>query len=429
MTNEIQTLIQSAFEERLAERDTTAAARLLVIDYRPRRGRRRLMLPALGGISLAGIISAIAVVLSLGTAAAPAFAHWTATPTKAAPVASQKALAQCRADDSLFGQPVLVDSRGPFTAAVWNTHTAGGLSSCIDAPSLHGSGSASQSDFTHVRPSGIQRSTSEVIFTNPGGAERARATILYGRVGVDVRGVKVRLSDGTVVTATVSHGYYLAWWPGKVTGTTATVLTTSGLETVKVPPVDAFKGPAASKPANSAQAAVPASALLVAAPVDQGATQTARALTKCRDTEDVVGAPVVVDTRGPFTAAVWNTNLVTGQMICVTGPSLNGGGGASQTDFSKVGPTGIQRSIMHVSFSASPTEPASEVTALYGRAGREVTGVEVHLNDGSTISAAIDHGDYVAWWSGTATGTTATITTTIGNRTVNVPAIDGFNSR
>ena len=38
--------------------------------------------------------------------------------------------------------------------------------------------------------------------------------LTVGRVGTDVTGVTLVLGDGTSVQATVTNGWYAAWWPG-----------------------------------------------------------------------------------------------------------------------------------------------------------------------------------------------------------------------
>lgn len=60
-------------------------------------------------------------------------------------------------------------------------------------------------------------------------------TLVDGRVGAGVSAVTITLSDGSTVQATVSGGWYLAWWPGSVAAANAQISTASGTGTVAVP--------------------------------------------------------------------------------------------------------------------------------------------------------------------------------------------------
>jgi hypothetical protein len=54
-------------------------------------------------------------------------------------------------------------------------------------------------------------------------------TLVDGRIGAGVRSVRIDRSDGSSVQATVSGGWYLAWWPGTARATTADVTSTTGV--------------------------------------------------------------------------------------------------------------------------------------------------------------------------------------------------------
>lgn len=58
------------------------------------------------------------------------------------------------------------------------------------------------------------------------GAGADAYTIAVGRVGSAVTGVGLRRVDGSVVTSTVSHGRFVAWWPASE-GVTALLVTTN----------------------------------------------------------------------------------------------------------------------------------------------------------------------------------------------------------
>lgn len=54
-------------------------------------------------------------------------------------------------------------------------------------------------------------------------------TVEQGRAGPDVSAVSLTLTDGTTVTTTVGHGYFVAWWPGTATPTSVRFRTPRGV--------------------------------------------------------------------------------------------------------------------------------------------------------------------------------------------------------
>jgi hypothetical protein len=53
-----------------------------------------------------------------------------------------------------------------------------------------------------------------VVFPGPRNPLSEQVGIVVGRVGAEVRAVEIRPDDGVTITATVSRGYFVAWWPG-----------------------------------------------------------------------------------------------------------------------------------------------------------------------------------------------------------------------
>jgi hypothetical protein len=68
-------------------------------------------------------------------------------------------------------------------------------------------------------------------------------TLIDGPTGAGVTAVTIELSDGSSVQATVTDGWYQAWWPGAVTATNAEVTTASGTNTVTVPSTPTLAAP------------------------------------------------------------------------------------------------------------------------------------------------------------------------------------------
>lgn len=221
MNDLLEPVLRDTFEKRAAQLDPAARARLVAIDYRPRR-RRIPVLPTLGAAAVAGAAAALVLIFTLGSNPAPAFAGWTPRPTQPRPGQTMAAIARCH-----LGRPVLIDTRGPFTAAVYARPDAVGT--CLNGASFS-SGGTSSSPLVPVRPGRIQV-TEQTVSGAP-----EQATVLDGRVGSGVRGVTIRLSDGRRVIATVAHGWYLAWWPGRPHGMAAQITVAGRTRTFRLPP-------------------------------------------------------------------------------------------------------------------------------------------------------------------------------------------------
>jgi hypothetical protein len=167
------------------------------------------MIGGLSGLAVA-LITAVTLILTAGSA--PALAGWNPVPTH--PANAGQTGAALRSCD--LGTPVLVDTRGPYTAAVYPT--AAGASVCLTGAAIHAVGSAQSISNAH----GPQARAVQVYnYTFASG--NTEETVVYGRVGSAVQGVELVLNHGPNVQATVSQGWYLAWWPGHL-HTTAVVV-------------------------------------------------------------------------------------------------------------------------------------------------------------------------------------------------------------
>jgi hypothetical protein len=228
MTDRLEQNLREAFSYRDAQLDTKAIARLRAHDYRPRRHRVR-RLPAFGALGATGAAATAGVIVALGSSAAPAFAGWQATPTAPAAAGVTQAAQACGRG---LGSPVLTDARGPYTAAIY-------AESNNSAVCLSGSGVSMQASSSSSSVSGKSASVAAGGIQFGGGGMRDTAgdalTLADGRVGSAVTGVSIQLSDGTSVQATISNGWYLAWWPGNVSATQAQITTASGTNDVTYP--------------------------------------------------------------------------------------------------------------------------------------------------------------------------------------------------
>jgi len=211
--------------------------------HRPQPSRR-LALSGIGAVGALGAVTA-ALVLSLAGAGAPsAFAGWSADPTTPTSGQVQAAESHCLKSNPQLASatPTLVDTRGPYTVLVYGASGPGGAG-CVMTPSaqgLHQNPDFPLGDLTNataVAPDAIVPLTGVLAFAGPyapTATEQLTVQLILsvGRVGTDVTGVTLMLADGTRVEATVTNGWYAAWWPGNPSAQTAAeITTTSGTTT------------------------------------------------------------------------------------------------------------------------------------------------------------------------------------------------------
>jgi hypothetical protein len=198
----------------------------------------------------AATAATVVSVLVLGSAS-PAFAGWSATPT--APAGGQVAQAEAQCQAQLASLPpggptasdpsralVLTDIRGPYTVAIYASSTSS--STCFTGPSFTAV-SGTQGAITPAAAGKIQFSSSHL-------ATRAGSpyTLVDGNTGPDVTGVSLVLDNSQHVQATLSDGWFEAWWPGSASATSAAVTTASGTTTQALNPVPSSCTPTAQTP-------------------------------------------------------------------------------------------------------------------------------------------------------------------------------------
>jgi hypothetical protein len=234
---------------------------------RRRRVSRGLALRGGGALAAVGASTAAVLVVFVGARAPNAFAGWSATPTRPASGETASALSRCtaRAARSRGAQsdmaaerwrPVLVDTRGPFTAMI--LHSAGATATCLTGPSFTTitANAAQAGGSRHVssiivgvaspagRPDVLQMSVMGLSRPSSGPVSQASQmhltagggqpfTLVQGQVQAGVTAATLVLSDGSDVHATVAGGSLVAWWPGSAHATAAHV--TSGSATTTQP--------------------------------------------------------------------------------------------------------------------------------------------------------------------------------------------------
>jgi hypothetical protein len=217
--------LRDLFREDAADFDTTAAVERLRARTAPRPTKRRLLWPAvgLGATTLAGGV--VAALLLLASGAPVAFAGWTPVPknlttaqlSSVARVARNQWNPRCSGSG---GSIVLADVRGPYTFTLYVTNPDRQVelaTVCFNGVE-HGSGGFPAG---HQWPPAVAADHIHGFMTGYGALEeqprgvRRFAFTQVGRAGARVRSVSVLLNTGKTVRATVSHGWYLVWWPAK----------------------------------------------------------------------------------------------------------------------------------------------------------------------------------------------------------------------
>jgi hypothetical protein len=241
MPDQLEQNLREVLSQRAAQLDPHSIVRLGAIDYHPRRHRVN-RLPAIGALGTAGTAAAVAAIVALGSSAAPAFAGWRPTPSTPAPGQLAQAAQACGQN---LGNPVLTDSRGPYTASIYadsSTHDV-----CLSGAGVSMSSSSTSSASAGVAAGHIQ--------TDGEGTRDAAGnalTLVDGRIGTGVTAVTIDRSDGSSVQATVSNGWYLAWWPGTVTATDARITTSAGTSSVAFPSTPTLSAPSCPSGAHCA---------------------------------------------------------------------------------------------------------------------------------------------------------------------------------
>jgi hypothetical protein len=226
-----------------------------------RRVSRRLAVSGVGALAAAGAATAAVLVAFAGAGAPNAFAGWSATPSRPVSTETTAALQQCSsrlagAGGSQSGiptggwQPVLTDTRGPFTAMILQSGSAS--ATCVTGPSFTTtaannaqSGGASQHTLSAgVGTGGPPPAVSIIGLGGPSAGPISQAsqlqlatsggqpfTLVLGQVTAGVTKVTLVLSDSSKVQATVARGSFVAWWPGKPDAASAHLTSAAGTTT------------------------------------------------------------------------------------------------------------------------------------------------------------------------------------------------------
>lgn len=192
-------------------------------------GRRKV---AVGATAAAAVAAAAFAVSSTQTAAA-----WSAVPdavpaAKAASLAAQCTKAIKDAHLPLAApqaRPAVAEQRGDFTSVLLTTANPNRVAICLANSSGHNSWALK--GIYNVSPS----TSTLTIAATPSVSGPGKVTAIFGRVSPNTQQVTVRNSAGQKVTASTSHGMYLAWWPSMAAAQTVTAVTSNGSSVTKTP--------------------------------------------------------------------------------------------------------------------------------------------------------------------------------------------------
>src|ERR1700733_13628948 len=159
--------------------------------------------------------------------------------------------------------------------------------------------------------------------------------------------------------------------------------------------------------------AAPAFAGWSRTPTPPAAGQLAAAEQQCSAN---LGAPVLTDTRGPYTVSIYAD--ATSSHLCLQGKSLSI---VSTTS----GPAQADVAAGQVQLAGSGVQNSSgqALTLVDGRIGAGVTSVTIDRGDAGSVQATVAGGWYLAWWPGTARATTASVSTTAEQATQQFPSM------
>lgn len=134
----------------------------------------------------------------------------------------------------------------------------------------------------------------------------------------------------------------------------------------------------------------------------------------------------LADIRGPFSLLLFGTNTSTqGALLCMNGPDGTQYSIAEGTQPPLPG-TG-QITLNRLQAESADGQP---YTVAEGSAGPGVSAATLTLSDGEHVVTTVGNGLFLAWWPGTATVTSATVTSPAGTTTqpINSPPRDSGGS-
>lgn len=198
------------------------------------RTRPRLVLP---GVGVAAVMTGVAVaswLLISGGGSQPALAAWTAVPQSV--TAAQAAQLTHDCTNRVVGHfPIplrrvtfsLAEHRGSSTAVLL-IGAAGSEAICVKPAAASNGGGTGTSAGPQVGIVAASPMTGALQVDGSAGGPAIGLTAIFGQVTTEATTVTVTTDDGRVVTASVGHGHFLAWWPSASPAATVRALNASG---------------------------------------------------------------------------------------------------------------------------------------------------------------------------------------------------------
>jgi hypothetical protein len=184
-----------------------------------------------------GVTATVSALVLFGGGQQYAFAGWSVSPTTpgAGQVAAAEADCQAQLAHPRFVpnnrgaevsslRPELSDVRGPYTATLFGDGTNNEVL-CV--------ATLGNTAVRWIAQSNAPVGAGKIVVDQMsfGDREGQPYTMLVGRTGTGVTAVTLSLAKDGSVTATSGNGYFLAWWPGSDTVTSATVDSATGAST------------------------------------------------------------------------------------------------------------------------------------------------------------------------------------------------------
>jgi len=184
---------------------------------RPRQQRARILSAPRVAVSGAVALAVLALAISaspLAVSPTLGFVGWRTAPDSPNPGFAAAANQKCSVGSSM--RLVAQDQRGNAATLIY----AGGgdLTLCLVAQDSTGTIVTAASGSTHLEAAGGPLVV-DTGLSAPASSTSPGVRILVGRASAPITSVNVVRSDGVDVAATVSSGYWVAWWPSTVTGT------------------------------------------------------------------------------------------------------------------------------------------------------------------------------------------------------------------
>lgn len=205
--------------DRLNVRVTKIISRAARPEYRWKSAL--LVLAALVAI-VAGLVAGLGL-WRTGTSQ-PTFAEWQAKPTMIDESLAADAGASCLRGTATESRLLVQDQRGPTAALLFQQGQ--NLVTCVASRGGSGAIEAAAAAYSRIVPSEGLSIVTEM--TSPAGSGYPGLRVVVGSVGGPATSVVLERADGGVVTASISSGYFMAWWPTETVVTVVTSTDASG---------------------------------------------------------------------------------------------------------------------------------------------------------------------------------------------------------